>query len=142
MFLAVLLRAAFEDVLAVGKSVLRIAQHELFRRHDEVAIGGSNPRVRDHRQRVDLDRDLPRRLAGRFLTHSHHDRNRLPLKMHLALCQKRLVRHDAADLVLAEKVYRSDDPEHAVARFGFSSINVSQRAVGNRGIENTRVQCP
>jgi len=62
--------------------------------------------------------------------------------MNLSLGEQRLVRHDAADLVLADQIFSCDDANHALALFCFSSVDALQLSVSDWRIKNTRIQRP
>src|SRR5687768_18587500 len=119
MLLPVDVGTAFENVLAVGKGSASVTENEFLRGHDQLAVRSRYTRVGDDWQRFDLRRDLLRSFTSRLLAHRENYRDRLPLKMDLAVRQQRLIRHDPADLVFADQVFRRDDTNHAFALRGF-----------------------
>ena len=83
--------------------------HEFLRRNDQIAVRCRKSRVGDGLKLIDLDRYLLRSLSGEFFRFRDNDRDRHSLKMHLAVSEQRLIRYDAADLILADDVFCGDD---------------------------------
>ena len=125
MLLPVLLSPAFENMSTIAECVRRIAKYKFLRRNNQSAVRGRDTRVGHRFKFIDLDRDLLRGLSREFFRFRKHDRDRHPLKMHLALSKQRLVRHDPADLVLADQVFGRYHFENTFALFRYAFINAS-----------------
>src|SRR4029450_2496511 len=108
MLLAVLLGAALEDIIAAGKRGGRVAHDKLLWRNDKTLVRSRDTRVGHGRERLYVGCYLSCGLASKLLARGDDDRDGLSGKMDLAVRQQRLVRHDAADLVLADQIFGGD----------------------------------
>jgi len=142
MFLAVLLGSALKYVFAIGKCVGNVAHHEFLWRHDQITVRGRLSGVCYRSEFFDINSDPFCRFAGKFLARCQHDRDRHTLKMNFAVSQQRLVRHNAADLVLADDVFRGNNAENAFGRFSLGRIYRVQFPVGDGRIKNASIKRP
>ena len=114
MFLPVLFGAALENMLARRKGSVGVAELELLWRNDQITVRRRDARIGDGFERFDLGRDFLRRLACKlFASPPTTIAIGMSLKMNFAIRKQRLVRHDAADLVLADEVFCGDDANDA-----------------------------
>ncbi len=100
----------------------------------------SCPRVGDHRQRLDVHPDMVYGCPRLRFRLRHHERYGLPLKMHLALRQQRLVGDDAANLVLAGDVFVGENAHDAGLLRRFSGVYFFDVPMRQRGAENGGIQ--
>ena len=142
MFLPVLLSTALENMGTICERSGRVAEHKFLGRNDQIAIRRSDSRVGHDRKRFDVGSDLLCGLSRLFIGLRKNDRDRLADKMHLAVSQQWLVRHDPADLIFADQVAGKDHANDAFAFFGLARIDALQLAMGDRRIKNACVQRP
>ena len=112
MFLAILLGSPFKNELAILKSRICVAKHKFLWRNDQVTFCCGDTRIGNRVKLVYLGNNFLRRFSGKFFACRQNYSDRHSLKMNFAVSQQRLVRHDTADLVFPDNIFRSDDLEN------------------------------
>ncbi len=128
MLLAVNIGPTLEDVITPLKGCVRIAELEPLWWNDEIAVRGSDARIDDRIEWLDVDRDLLCRFSCAILRLCQDDRDRLALKMNFAVSEQRLIRDDPADLIFTDDVlggYNAKDPGTFLSLVGLDAIQLS-----------------
>src|SRR5438045_4586324 len=89
MLLTVHVRTAFENLIASFECCITIAELESFRRHDEIAVSGGDPRIEYWFELFDIGADLLRSFPSELFRFCKHDSDRHSLEMNFAIGKQR-----------------------------------------------------